>query len=39
MEDPTNETYPHVYEQSIDRLVCALGGNAVLPPAFQYIST
>ncbi|CCM06072.1 uncharacterized protein FIBRA_08319 [Fibroporia radiculosa] len=36
-EDPTDDTYPHVYEQSIDRLACALGGKAVLPPAFQYI--
>ncbi|KZT64897.1 ARM repeat-containing protein [Daedalea quercina L-15889] len=36
-EDPTDDTYPHVYEQSIDRLACALGGKAVLPPAFQFI--
>ncbi|KAI0919362.1 hypothetical protein AcV7_006120 [Taiwanofungus camphoratus] len=36
-EDPTDDTYPHVYEQSIDRLACALGGKAVLPAAFQYI--
>ncbi|GBE80930.1 Importin subunit beta-3 [Sparassis crispa] len=36
-DDPTDDTYPHVYEQSIDRLACALGGKAVLPPAFQYI--
>ncbi|KIM73570.1 hypothetical protein PILCRDRAFT_829051 [Piloderma croceum F 1598] len=36
-EDPTDDSYPHVYEQSIDRLACALGGKAVLPPAFQYI--
>ena len=33
----TDETYPHVYEQSLDRLACALGGKQVLPPAFQYI--
>ncbi|KAH9833385.1 ARM repeat-containing protein [Rhodofomes roseus] len=36
-EDPTDDTYPHVYEQSVDRLACALGGKAVLPSAFQYI--
>ena len=36
-EDPTDDSYPRVYEQSIDRLACALGGKAVLPPAFQYI--
>lgn len=26
-----------MYEQSIDRLACALGGKVVLPPAFQSI--
>ncbi|CAL1712081.1 unnamed protein product [Somion occarium] len=36
-EDPTDDTYPHVYEQSLDRLACALGGKAVLPPAFSDI--
>ncbi|KAF9809312.1 hypothetical protein IEO21_07461 [Rhodonia placenta] len=36
-DDPTDDTYPHVYEQSIDRLACALGGKVVLPPAFQSI--
>ncbi|THG94122.1 hypothetical protein EW026_g7285 [Hermanssonia centrifuga] len=36
-EDPTDDTYPHVYEQSLDRIAIALGGKAVLPPAFQYI--
>lgn len=36
-EDPTDDTYPHVYEQSLDRLSCALGGKAVLPAAFQHI--
>ncbi|KAI0046306.1 ARM repeat-containing protein [Auriscalpium vulgare] len=36
-EDPTDDTYPHVYEQSLDRLACALGGKAVLPAAFQHI--
>ncbi|KZP09493.1 ARM repeat-containing protein [Athelia psychrophila] len=36
-EDPTADTYPHAYESSLDRLACALGGRAVLPPAFQYI--
>ena len=29
--------YPHVYEQSLDRLTCAVGGKAVLPAAFQHI--
>ena len=37
LEDPTNDTYPHAYEQSLGRLSCALGGKSVLPPAFQYI--
>jgi hypothetical protein len=26
-----------VYEQALDRISIALGGKAVLPPAFQYI--
>ncbi|KAH9918693.1 ARM repeat-containing protein [Amylocystis lapponica] len=37
VDDPTDDTYPHVYEQSLDRLACALGGKAVLPAAFQFI--
>ncbi|KAI0314845.1 armadillo-type protein [Amylostereum chailletii] len=36
-EDPTDDTYPHVYEQALDRLACTLGGEAVLPIAFQHI--
>ncbi|KZT18501.1 ARM repeat-containing protein [Neolentinus lepideus HHB14362 ss-1] len=36
-DDPTDDSYPHVYEQSLDRLAIALGGKSVLPPAFQYI--
>ncbi|KAF9457022.1 armadillo-type protein [Collybia nuda] len=28
---------PALYEQSLDRLACAMGGRSVLPPAFQYI--
>ncbi|KAH9167134.1 ARM repeat-containing protein [Lactarius sanguifluus] len=36
-EDPTDDAYPHVYEQSLDRLACAVGGKAVLPAAFQHI--
>ncbi|EIN06364.1 ARM repeat-containing protein [Punctularia strigosozonata HHB-11173 SS5] len=36
-EDPTDDVYPHVYEQALDRLACALGGKSVLPPSFQYI--
>ncbi|KAJ7108609.1 armadillo-type protein [Mycena epipterygia] len=31
------EAAPAMYEQSLDRLACAVGGRAVLPPAFQYI--
>ena len=26
-----------MYEQALDRIACALGGKAVLPPAFQDI--
>jgi len=37
VDDPTDDTYPHVYEQALDRLACALGGKAVLPAAFQHI--
>ncbi|KAI0350577.1 ARM repeat-containing protein [Trametes cingulata] len=36
-EDPTDDTYPHTYEHALDRLACALGGGAVLPPAFAFI--
>lgn len=36
-EESQDESYPQVYEQSIDRLACAFGGKEVLPPAFQYI--
>jgi hypothetical protein len=36
-DDPTDDTYPHVYEQALDRLACAVGGKAVLPAAFQHI--
>ncbi|KAL7277457.1 hypothetical protein ACG7TL_008378 [Trametes sanguinea] len=36
-EDPTDDTYPHTYEHSLDRIACALGGHAVLPPAFAFI--
>ncbi|KAI0684888.1 ARM repeat-containing protein [Cytidiella melzeri] len=36
-EDPTDDNYPHVFEQALDRISIALGGKAVLPPAFQYI--
>ncbi|PIL26735.1 hypothetical protein GSI_11149 [Ganoderma sinense ZZ0214-1] len=36
-EDPTDDTYPHTYEHSLDRVACALGGAAVLPPAFSFI--
>ncbi|TFK34400.1 ARM repeat-containing protein [Crucibulum laeve] len=43
-EDPSanssssdTESAPALYEQSLDRLACAMGGRSVLPPAFQYI--
>ncbi|KAF8584878.1 ARM repeat-containing protein [Ramaria rubella] len=36
-QDPTDDFYPHVYEQALDRLACALGGKVLLPHAFQYI--
>ncbi|KAK7458738.1 importin subunit beta-3 [Stygiomarasmius scandens] len=32
-----NDSPPALYEQSLDRVACAMGGRAVLPPAFQYI--
>ncbi|KAK7023689.1 importin subunit beta-3 [Paramarasmius palmivorus] len=32
-----NESPPALYEQSLDRMAFAMGGKAVLPPAFQYI--
>ncbi|KAG6886930.1 hypothetical protein C0992_001601 [Termitomyces sp. T32_za158] len=31
------DSAPALYEQSLDRLAIAMGGRAVLPPAFQYI--
>ncbi|KAJ3747159.1 armadillo-type protein [Lentinula detonsa] len=42
-DDPTtssaaeNDSPPALYEQSLDRLACAMGGKAILPPSFQYI--
>ncbi|XP_006460617.1 hypothetical protein AGABI2DRAFT_220702 [Agaricus bisporus var. bisporus H97] len=42
-EDPSvqssaaDDSPPSLYEQSLDRIACALGGRAVLPPAFQQI--
>ncbi|KAF8827569.1 hypothetical protein HHX47_DHR4000278 [Lentinula edodes] len=42
-EDPTtssaaeNDSPPALYEQSLDRLACAMGGKVILPPSFQYI--
>ena len=35
--NPTDDTYPHVYEQALDRLAFVIGGKAVLPAAFQHI--
>ncbi|KAL0960394.1 hypothetical protein HGRIS_005435 [Hohenbuehelia grisea] len=31
------DSAPAIYEQSLDRVTCALGGRTVLPPAFQLI--
>ncbi|KAG1888483.1 armadillo-type protein, partial [Suillus fuscotomentosus] len=36
-EDAQDENYPHVFEQSLNRVACALGGKAALPLVFQYI--
>ncbi|KAG6825124.1 hypothetical protein H0H92_004620 [Tricholoma furcatifolium] len=43
-EDPSansssadTDSPPALFEQSLDRLALAMGGRAVLPPAFQYI--
>lgn len=36
-DDPTDDTYPQEYEQALDRIACACGGEVVLPPAFQQI--
>ncbi|KAF8952312.1 armadillo-type protein [Flammula alnicola] len=43
-EDPSTssssaetDSPPALYEQSLDRLACAMGGKSILPPAFQYI--
>ena len=32
-----DDSTPSLYEQSVDRIACALGGRAVLPPAFEKI--
>ncbi|KAJ4482034.1 armadillo-type protein [Lentinula aciculospora] len=32
-----NDSPPALYEQSLDRLACAMGGKVLLPPSFQYI--
>ncbi|KAL0960293.1 hypothetical protein HGRIS_011920 [Hohenbuehelia grisea] len=44
VEDPSatstsseTDSAPAIYEQSLDRVACALGGRTVLPPAFQLI--
>ncbi|KAJ3561145.1 hypothetical protein NP233_g10377 [Leucocoprinus birnbaumii] len=42
-EDPSvssgtaDDSPPTLYEQSLDRIACVLGGRAVLPPAFEKI--
>ncbi|KAI6101042.1 armadillo-type protein [Pisolithus croceorrhizus] len=36
-DDATDENYPYVYDQALDRLASALGGKEILPPAFQHI--
>ncbi|KXN84686.1 Importin subunit beta-3 [Leucoagaricus sp. SymC.cos] len=33
----SDDSPPALYEQSLDRVACALGGRAVLPPAFEQI--
>ncbi|KAF9445877.1 ARM repeat-containing protein [Macrolepiota fuliginosa MF-IS2] len=33
----SDDSPPSLYEQSLDRIACALGGRAVLPPAFHQI--
>lgn len=30
-----NDSPPALYEQSLDRLACAMGGKVILPPSFQ----
>lgn len=35
--DPTDASYPHVFEQALDRLSCAFAGSPILALAFQYI--
>ncbi|KIJ25106.1 hypothetical protein M422DRAFT_193858 [Sphaerobolus stellatus SS14] len=37
LDDPSDDYYPHIYEQALDRLACALGGKVLLPHAFQFI--
>jgi hypothetical protein len=36
-DDPTEDSNAHLFEQSLGRLASALGGEAVLPPTFQFI--
>ena len=36
-DDPTDASYPHVFEQALDRLSCAFSGTPILAIAFQFI--
>ncbi|KAJ3554370.1 hypothetical protein NM688_g3146 [Phlebia brevispora] len=36
-DDPTDDDYPRVYEEALDRMAIALGGKSVLQPAFAHI--
>ncbi|KAF7789279.1 hypothetical protein EIP86_000220 [Pleurotus ostreatoroseus] len=36
-DDPTDDNYPRVYEEALDRIAIALGGKSVLQPAFAHI--
>ncbi|THH09772.1 hypothetical protein EW145_g1787 [Phellinidium pouzarii] len=36
-DDPTDAQYPHAFEQALDRLACAFGGNPVVALAFGHL--
>lgn len=36
-DDPTDSSYPHAFEQALDRLSCAFNGQPILSLEFQYI--
>ncbi|KAI0691537.1 hypothetical protein C8Q76DRAFT_862075 [Earliella scabrosa] len=35
--DPKDDSYPHTYEHSLDRVACALASQAILTPPFSFI--